>query len=375
MITLPILESALYYSPYGLARMQEQRCAISNLGAAMKWLGYTIALSVGLIGGWLGQQFWGGSYVQPLQSSQRAELERSSARLSTLREEVLHIGPKAKVGDVRVDDSPEFGSIEQLHNEPIPGSEFRKQVERLIQREQYLDAVSLIYEQRVSISFEHEALYDDWVREVVARVSEALQESLRFEMLVAVYRQLVSFHPDHAPYSIELARWLLEIDQYVEAIQALSLARHDVTRSAQIADLEQSIAERQRLAASDNLQIPLERKGKHFIAVVQLNGQEGIRLLLDTGATLTALKSSVAERLDLEGSRQEPIRMRTANGLIDAVKVDVETFLLGEFQVGNTEVVLLPLPDFQYDGLLGMNVLSKYPFYIDQRTSMLHLQQ
>ena len=121
------------------------------------------------------------------------------------------------------------------------------------------------------------------------------------------------------------------------------------------------IAERLHLADEQQVvgretRVPMGRDG-HFWVRVTLGGTER-RMLVDSGATVTALSADTAAAAGLQ-TRTEPFPMlvRTANGTIPA-----KTALVPELRIGNVVARDLPVvvsPAFGDMNVVGMNFLSR----------------
>jgi clan AA aspartic protease (TIGR02281 family) len=132
----------------------------------------------------------------------------------------------------------------------------------------------------------------------------------------------------------------------------------------------------QRVATIDDFQgAPLIRRGNHFVVEATLNGSERLKLIIDTGASLTIIKperlrSSINENLD----RYPTYKFSTANGIVRAPVLKVSSLAIAEFEVTNMEVGGLALINTEgVDGLLGMNFLKHFRFFIDQQNNVLRL--
>lgn len=119
--------------------------------------------------------------------------------------------------------------------------------------------------------------------------------------------------------------------------------------------VERAGLDRQEVAGEE-VRIPMSADG-HFWAKATLNGQE-VRMLVDSGATLTAISAETAARA---GIRPEPgltpILARTANGVVQARPASVDEFLLGGVRATDLQVAIsgaLGPVD-----VLGMNFLTR----------------
>ncbi len=123
--------------------------------------------------------------------------------------------------------------------------------------------------------------------------------------------------------------------------------------------------------------IPLTRKGRALFVQVELNDYREATLLVDTGATETALTSEIAFDLGLVGSDTPEREYHTANGTVMASVTTIDSIRLGyaiQFdipvsimgQVNNLSVIA--------DGLLGMSFFEHYIVSVDSSREELHLR-
>jgi len=95
----------------------------------------------------------------------------------------------------------------------------------------------------------------------------------------------------------------------------------------------------------------------HFWAKVTLNGVEK-RMLVDSGATITAMSAETAREVGVEVSETGfPVLLNTANGRVEARRAMVENVSLGTLDTGDLGVVVSPA--FGETDVLGMNFLSR----------------
>lgn len=108
----------------------------------------------------------------------------------------------------------------------------------------------------------------------------------------------------------------------------------------------------------------------HFWARVRINGVER-RMLVDSGATITALSEETARLASVEpdGSLM-PVILRTANGAVRAGTGTVERLGLGGIEARNLKVVVSP--SLGEVDILGMNFLSRLQSWrVEGRTLIL----
>ncbi len=106
----------------------------------------------------------------------------------------------------------------------------------------------------------------------------------------------------------------------------------------------------------DEVRITMARDG-HFWARVMLNGVER-RMLVDSGATVTAISAQTAERAGIEASvGGVPVLVRTANGTVPAETGRIDRLGIGGIEARNLSVVISPA--LGNIDVLGMNFLSR----------------
>lgn len=94
----------------------------------------------------------------------------------------------------------------------------------------------------------------------------------------------------------------------------------------------------------------------HFWANVRMNGVER-RMLIDSGATITALSEDSAKAIGVGKSGGFPVIVDTANGTVTARRGTVKHLTLGPLATRDLEVLVSPaFGDFD---VLGMNFLSR----------------
>lgn len=119
----------------------------------------------------------------------------------------------------------------------------------------------------------------------------------------------------------------------------------------------------------DEVRIPMARDG-HFWAEVEIEGTKR-RMLVDSGATVTALSPATASAAGVKGDATlVPMLMKTANGTVRADAGTVKRLAIDGIEARNLKVVISPgLGDTD---VLGMNFLSKLAAWrVEARTLIL----
>ena len=105
------------------------------------------------------------------------------------------------------------------------------------------------------------------------------------------------------------------------------------------------------------MRVPIAPDG-HFWVRVKLGRGVERRMLVDSGATVTAISSDTAQEAGIEPSdSMMPVVMQTANGTVTA-----QTATVGTFRIGNVVARDLPVvvsPAFGDMNVVGMNFLSR----------------
>ena len=119
----------------------------------------------------------------------------------------------------------------------------------------------------------------------------------------------------------------------------------------------------------DEVRIPMSRDG-HFWAEVAINGTER-RMLVDSGATVTALSEATAAAAGVEADATlVPLLMKTANGTVRADAGTVDRLTIGAVEATKLKVVIAP--GLGNTDVLGMNFLSELAAWrVEGRTLIL----
>jgi aspartyl protease family protein len=117
------------------------------------------------------------------------------------------------------------------------------------------------------------------------------------------------------------------------------------------------------------VRIRMARDG-HFWADATINGVRR-RMLIDSGATVTAISQATAAEARVEGNLGPvPVVLRTANGMAPARTGSIEELRLGNIVARDLKVVVSPA--FGEMEVIGMNFLSKLASWrVEGRTLIL----
>ena len=150
--------------------------------------------------------------------------------------------------------------------------------------------------------------------------------------------------------AISLFTWLLLGGLLFILLQQRQQFDPYIQRAMQMLDLQdQSVV-------GDTVRIRMAPDG-HFWARVTVNGVRR-RMLVDSGATLTALSTETARAAGLHPAKPAfPVVLNTANGMIRADTARVDSLRIGTISASKVPVVVSPA--FGETDVLGMNFLSR----------------
>jgi aspartyl protease family protein len=94
----------------------------------------------------------------------------------------------------------------------------------------------------------------------------------------------------------------------------------------------------------------------HFYAKVRINGTD-LRMLVDSGATITALSEDAARAAGIDAEGGFPVMLTTANGTIAARRATADTFAIASLETRDLSIVVSP--SFGEMNVVGMNFLSR----------------
>lgn len=345
--------------------------------------GYLIALFLGLFIGWLAQQFWfigrDAEYTLP---SER-DLARYQSRLEQLKrlpvveEKITTLAALTKVDsslEKLLANSDFEGGIVWYQTS---GASSLKQALSIAElgysKEQYEALLYFLYDVRLQLDAKDERALLQEIAKMVGQMEKQLTAQQDVQRLVDIYRLLIALEAENPYYYLRLSYWLLQAGEIAQAKEALIGAKNDIRFAADLKELSGLIEKTEQ--GSLNHYIPLTQVGDHYLVTVTLNESFETQLMLDTGASKSVLKMDLADQF-LSWSQQDStaVRLTTANGEADGVIIQLEHLKLGDANLTDLEIVAMELRGFRHDGLLGMNVLNRFEFSIDQANTQLVLR-
>ncbi len=221
------------------------------------------------------------------------------------------------------------------------------------------------------------------IRLAVADQVAVLKQAGDQAALLELYQHLAQLEPSYAPYFLGLAEAQLALEDSAAARRSLQLVAQDpdvgsharfLLEQLSAAEAPGSDTDTSALAEA-MIGVPLHRSGNNFLVDARLGNAHSVRLLVDTGASMTILTPETLERSRVRYTDTGSTRVfNTANGQVRAPVYQLDALAVGDWQVSQLEVGVLELAGSTHiDGLLGMNFLRHFQFFIDQNEAVLRL--
>lgn len=210
--------------------------------------------------------------------------------------------------------------------------------------------------------------------EFVDGYTRALIAINQFQEVDAFYERLTLALPQYAQYQLQLGKLRIQMGNEEAALGPLAQISNHQKFGAEARDLMAQV-EQNELADIALETLPLSGREGQFIVDAVIDNRYSVKLLVDTGAAMTALDAGVLQMAgySLDGEQQY---FATANGVVSAPVVTLAEMSLGSARVAQLPVGGLPLSmPGGVVGLLGMNFLRHYDFRIDQNNRTLILDK
>jgi len=118
----------------------------------------------------------------------------------------------------------------------------------------------------------------------------------------------------------------------------------------------------------------LKRKGSEILVEARFNDRVTSSLIVDTGAAVTVISRSLAERIGIHPSAiTDTVDLTMADGsVVKGKRVMMESLAVGSARAEKTPVAILDsFPESGAEGVLGMTFLRKFVFTIDSQKNEL----
>lgn len=150
--------------------------------------------------------------------------------------------------------------------------------------------------------------------------------------------------------ALNLVSWVILGGLLIIVLQQRQQFDPYIQRAMQVLNLQD------QNVVGDTVRIRMSPDG-HFWARVTI-GDVSRRMLVDSGATLTALSTDTAQTVGLRPAKPVfPVILNTANGMIRAQTAQIDSLRIGTIRADDVPVVVSPA--FGDTDVLGMNFLSR----------------
>ncbi len=192
-----------------------------------------------------------------------------------------------------------------------------------------------------------------------------------YSWLIAQFDELLKYNANDGELHLILASLLAQLNDDYQAQYHALMAANDPNAQKRA---EAILAKLNGDNVSGDATISLTRFGNQYLVNVNVEGNPA-RLLLDTGASLSGLSSSYTAKYSGLLKSTKPIRLNTASGTQDSVLFTVTNITMGNLVFNQHILAQLPMDNSQgFDGLLGVDILGRFDFVIDQDAALLRLK-
>jgi len=244
----------------------------------------------------------------------------------------------------------------------------QKLIQLYISQKRYAKAIQNILEAKENTSMQtQEELLSNQLKEVSIKYIAQLRKNKEYATLEHFLEE-ISQTQEGTFYAMELAQLYITLHKTEEAVEALLPLTDDETYGKQASEVLDRI-EAQTKQAKYGHAIPLGKYGTHYTVNVSLDGV-ALKLILDTGATYIHINEEKADMLEV---LRKDIHLNTAGGEVTGTLRLANSLTISDLEVRDIKVTTAPFTHTEIDGLLGMNFLSRFVFFIDQRKHILYL--
>ena len=215
---------------------------------------------------------------------------------------------------------------------------------------------------------------DALIGKVENEYAKQLKDNEQLGELLHLYESLTRNTPDNLVAFYKLAEIQHRLHHYYDALSSLNYVLYDPLWGP----LAHSMAEKiqKSIDLIGNIQIPLERSGSHFIVTARINGIDGARLLIDTGASLCVLRPQAAQQFGLPTESEDQVTLTLTSSIFNTPRIEINSMSIGDVELRNVKAAIIEMPPgTETDGLLGMNFLGEFSFFIDQTEEILYLSE
>lgn len=240
-------------------------------------------------------------------------------------------------------------------------------VDYLIQSNQPQNAIIALFELYPLLSEQAQSSASECLKNLTKKELSHLREQQNWHLIVEQTQIWLDYQNENSEFLYALAHAYYQQGDFISA-QA-TLDRMPVTHAltAQVNTLQGLLNK----AQSSTDFVKLIPQGAHYLINTEINNSLIAQLMIDTGASITAISPNVIEQLSPRPVYLGDVTVNTANGQVVAQRYKVESFKVGKQVMHDFEV--LSIENTRQQGLLGMNFLSQFEFNINQQTNELEL--
>lgn len=233
---------------------------------------------------------------------------------------------------------------------------------RYARREWAAGTDALVRARRLWSSPDLDALLEEGYLQLAAQADLRGDRAARQASLVEGMKEL----PASGRLALELAKAYFDLGAYGEASSLLlrskelssSLAAEADALLARIDDI---------LKRREAVVVPFDPDGRSIRVEGSVDGVRALNLIIDTGATYTAIPLHVAQELGYGDAiaKAPTLSVNTAGGTFLTRRIQIRSLSVGRFFVRDLEVLVLPEPSGEEYGLLGLNFLRHFRYIVD----------
>jgi len=263
-------------------------------------------------------------------------------------------------------------SIEYMHIylDEVPESLIKNLlITTYISQNNYPKAIELIIAYKENyVSQTEDKRLSSQLKKTALQYIDRLMDKKEYIQLIQFLEEMITHDSEDSFYRFKLAQLYMTLDKTSEASSLLDDLQYDEI----YAQKAKNYIEKIDLTKKNNYEyiIPLTKHGDHYLIDTVLDGIS-FRLILDTGATYIYLDSDKASSLEVLNKN---LKLQTAGEDVHAELRRVSIMQVGNLELNNMEVTTAPFKRDGIDGLLGMNFLKQFEFFINQEEATLYLK-
>lgn len=192
-----------------------------------------------------------------------------------------------------------------------------------------------------------------------------------YSWLIAQFDALLKYTPNDGDLHVMMAKLYIKLGDNYQAQYHALMGVNDPNVQSQA---EEVLADLSGEKLAEDIAIPLVMTGNKYIVNASVEGNP-VRLLLDTGASLSGLSGSYIAKYPYLVKDKKLILLNTAGGSQPSYLFTVNNINIASLQFNKHILAQLPMGNMEgFDGLLGVDILGRFDFVIDQDASVLRVK-